>query len=144
MKKLKILLLLKILFLCISITLIIVKFLTFKTKPLSNKNEFIGEILDVKIKNEKITIKLNTDEKILINYYIKKNENYSNLKIGSIIKVEGKLDYPKKNTNFNLFNYFNFLFIFFLYFIIFRLLASVFDSKCGSFYCTNISSIKIP
>lgn len=118
MKKLKILLLLKILFLCISITLIIVKFLTFKTKPLSNKNEFIGEILDVKIKNEKITIKLNTDEKILINYYIKKNENYSNLKIGSIIKVEGKLDYPKKNTNFNLFNYKNYLLSEKIYFVL--------------------------
>ena len=118
MKKLKILLPLKILFLCISITLIIVKFLTFKTKPLSNKNEFIGEILDVKIKNEKITIKLNTDEKILINYYIKKNENYSNLKIGSIIKVEGKLDYPKKNTNFNLFNYKNYLLSEKIYFVL--------------------------
>ena len=118
MKKLKILLLLKILFLCISITLIIVKFLTFKTKPLPNKNEFIGEILDVKIKNEKITIKLNTDEKILINYYIKKNENYSNLKIGSIIKVEGKLDYPKKNTNFNLFNYKNYLLSEKIYFVL--------------------------
>ena len=118
MKKLKILLLLKILFLCISITLIIVKFLTFKTKPLSNKNEFIGEILDVKIKNEKITIKLNTDEKILINYYIEKNENYSNLKIGSIIKVEGKLDYPKKNTNFNLFNYKNYLLSEKIYFVL--------------------------
>lgn len=118
MKKLKILLLLKILFLCISITLIIVKFLSFKTKPLSNKNEFIGEILDVKIKNEKITIKLNTDEKILINYYIKKNENYSNLKIGSIIKVEGKLDYPKKNTNFNLFNYKNYLLSEKIYFVL--------------------------
>ena len=118
MKKLKILLLLKILFLCISITLIIVKFLTFKTKPLSNKNEFIGEILDVKIKNEKITIKLNTDEKILINYYIKKNENYSNLKIGSIVKVEGKLDYPKKNTNFNLFNYKNYLLSEKIYFVL--------------------------
>jgi len=118
LKKLKILLLLKILFLCISITLIIVKFLTFKTKPLSNKNEFIGEILDVKIKNEKITIKLNTDEKILINYYIKKNENYSNLKIGSIIKVEGKLDYPKKNTNFNLFNYKNYLLSEKIYFVL--------------------------
>ena len=118
MKKLKILLLLKILFLCISITLIIVKFLTFKTKPLSNKNEFIGEILDVKIKNEKITIKLNTDEKILINYYIKKNENYSNLKIGNIIKVEGKLDYPKKNINFNLFNYKNYLLSEKIYFVL--------------------------
>jgi DNA internalization competence protein ComEC/Rec2-like protein len=118
LKKLKILLLLKILFLCISITLIIVKFLTFKTKPLSNKNEFIGEILDVKIKNEKITIKLNTDEKILINYYIKSNENYSNLKIGSIIKVEGKLDYPKKNTNFNLFNYKNYLLSEKIYFVL--------------------------
>lgn len=118
MKKLKILLPLKILFLCISITLIIVKFLTFKTKPLSNKNEFIGEILDVKIKNKKITIKLNTDEKILINYYIKKNENYSNLKIGSIIKVEGKLDYPKKNTNFNLFNYKNYLLSEKIYFVL--------------------------
>lgn len=118
LKKLKILLLLKILFLCISITLIIVKFLTFKTKPLPNKNEFIGEILDVKIKNEKITIKLNTDEKILINYYIKKNENYSNLKIGSIIKVEGKLDYPKKNTNFNLFNYKNYLLSEKIYFVL--------------------------
>ena len=118
MKKLKILLLLKILFLCISITLIIVKFLTFKTKPLPNKNEFIGEILDVKIKNEKITIKLNTDEKILINYYIKKNENYSNLKIGSIIKVEGKLNYPKKNTNFNLFNYKNYLLSEKIYFVL--------------------------
>lgn len=118
LKKLKILLPLKILFLCISITLIIVKFLTFKTKPLSNKNEFIGEILDVKIKNEKITIKLNTDEKILINYYIKKNENYSNLKIGSIIKVEGKLDYPKKNTNFNLFNYKNYLLSEKIYFVL--------------------------
>ena len=118
LKKLKILLLLKILFLCISITLIIVKFLTFKTKPLSNKNEFIGEILDVKIKNEKITIKLNTDEKILINYYIKKNENYSNLKIGSIVKVEGKLDYPKKNTNFNLFNYKNYLLSEKIYFVL--------------------------
>lgn len=118
MKKLKILLLLKILFLCISITLIIVKFLTFKTKPLPNKNEFIGEILDVKIKNEKITIKLNTDEKILINYYIKSNENYSNLKIGSIIKVEGKLDYPKKNTNFNLFNYKNYLLSEKIYFVL--------------------------
>lgn len=118
LKKLKILLLLKILFLCISITLIIVKFLTFKTKPLPNKNEFIGEILDVKIKNEKITIKLNTDEKILINYYIKNNENYSNLKIGSIIKVEGKLDYPKKNTNFNLFNYKNYLLSEKIYFVL--------------------------
>ena len=118
MKKLKILLPLKILFLCISITLIIVKFLTFKTKPLPNKNEFIGEILDVKIKNEKITIKLNTDEKILINYYIKNNENYSNLKIGSIIKVEGKLDYPKKNTNFNLFNYKNYLLSEKIYFVL--------------------------
>ena len=118
MKKLKILLPLKILFLCISITLIIVKFLTFKTKPLPNKNEFIGEILDVKIKDEKITIKLNTDEKILINYYIKNNENYSNLKIGSIIKVEGKLDYPKKNTNFNLFNYKNYLLSEKIYFVL--------------------------
>lgn len=118
MKKLKILLPLKILFLCISITLIIVKFLTFKTKSLPNKNEFIGEILDVKIKNEKITIKLNTDEKILINYYIKNNENYSNLKIGSIIKVEGKLDYPKKNTNFNLFNYKNYLLSEKIYFVL--------------------------
>ena len=118
MKKLKILLPLKILFLCISITLIIVKFLTFKTKPLPNKNEFIGEILDVKIKNEKITIKLNTDEKILINYYIKNNENYSNLKIGSIIKVEGRLDYPKKNTNFNLFNYKNYLLSEKIYFVL--------------------------
>lgn len=118
MKKLKILLPLKILFLCISITLIIVKFLTFKTKPLPNKNEFIGEILDVKIKNEKITIKLNTDEKILINYYIKKNENYSNLKIGSIIKVEGRLDYPKKNINFNLFNYKNYLLSEKIYFVL--------------------------
>ena len=110
MKKSKILSLFKILFLLLVILRIIFSFTFDKQREIPNYNVFRGEILSIKIDDDKITIKLNSKEKIIVNYYLKENEDYSYLKVGDIIEVEGNLDYPSENSNFNLFNYKNYLY----------------------------------
>ena len=69
----------------------------------------IGEILSIKIDNDKLTLKIKSKEKIIVSYYLSENEDISYLKIGDTVKIEGEFEIPKENTNFNLFNYKNYL-----------------------------------
>ncbi len=116
MKKSKIILLFKILLIILVLIRCIFSFIFSKEKNIPSENIFIGEILNIKVSNNKLTIKLKSKEKILVNYYTYNND-YSYLKVGDIIKVEGRIEYPKQNTNFNLFNYKNYLLSEKIYFI---------------------------
>lgn len=118
MKKLKILLLFKylyIIFLCFVsfYSFYIIKNKVYYTKYKGNETNIVGYINDLKIDGNKLTIQLKTKEIVLVNYYLSSideyNELINNLNIGDSIKVEGELIKPKRNKVFNLFNYQNYL-----------------------------------
>lgn len=118
MKKLKILLLFKylyIIFLCFVsfYSFYIIKNKVYYTKYKGNETNIVGYINDLKIDGNKLTIQLKTKEMVLVNYYLSSideyNELINNLNIGDSIKVEGELIKPKRNKVFNLFNYQNYL-----------------------------------
>lgn len=109
MKKLKIILLFSI------IVLIIFRYANYKNYSKYNgiEKEIIGIINKIKIDGDKLTLEVSSKEKIIVNYYLKSEEekNYynNNLKLGDTYKFIGNLKTPSKNTNFNLFNYYNYL-----------------------------------
>ena len=84
-----------------------------KTKYNGSENSFIGIIDKINIDGNKLTIELKAKEKLLLNYYIKTEQELdyisNNYFLGDKIKISGTLDIPKENTVFNLFNYRNYL-----------------------------------
>ncbi len=97
-----ILLILSVLYVFINIS-----YIDSKSKYTGKETKIYGYITDYKIDGDKLTITLKSKEKLIVNYYFKTKEEKDNYKlnIGNYILVEGKLEMPKDNTNFNLFNY---------------------------------------
>ena len=80
----------------------------YNTKYLGDETSIIGIIKQINLEDNKISLVIDSEEKVLVNYYLN-NKKIPNLKRGYLIKVEGVLKKPNKNTNFNLFNYRNYL-----------------------------------
>ena len=118
MKKLKIILQSKYLFKIICIVSIIYSLLvTFclpiKSKYTKEENEITGQVINYQIDGDKLKITLKGKEKIIANYYFKTEKEKQiyekNIKLGTILKIDGELSIPKKNTVPNGFNYENYL-----------------------------------
>ena len=108
MKKLKSLLQCNYIFFILVILSLLFVFLSINIEPKSVYNEntknVIGFIKDYKIKDNKLTLHIKADEDLIVNYYLKDDENI-NVSYGDYIKVSGVFFKPSNNTNFNLFNY---------------------------------------
>ena len=78
-----------------------------------SETEITGIINSIKVTDNKISIELIAREKVLVNYYIKNEDDIKfivdNYLLGDKIKVTGIFKFPNKNTVFNLFNYRNYL-----------------------------------
>ena len=104
MKKLKMISPFNKLLLVISILITIIVINTpIKYKYNNKEIELKGYVVNKKVTNDKITIYLNSKEKILVNYYNKGKED--NIMYGDYISIRGKMTVVNNNTNFNLFNY---------------------------------------
>ena len=101
MKKSRIILLFKILFIIFIISYVYIfnKCLIYKPHYKEGKNIIYGTIIDIKI-SDKTEIILKAKDKIKVISYDKLN-----YKIGDYVKIEGVLEIPSNNTIFNLFNY---------------------------------------
>jgi len=73
-----------------------------------NETEIVGTVTRLVINNQKVTIHLKAKETIIINYYLKNNQEIG-ISLGDKIKVVGYLSVPQANTNDYLFNYQNYL-----------------------------------
>lgn len=75
---------------------------------------FEGEIIDLFIDGNYLSIQIKAKEKIQCSYYFnsqEEKENFQkNYQLGDIIAIEGTLIQPNSNTNFNLFNYKKYLY----------------------------------
>ncbi len=83
----------------------------FKPKTINN-NHIYGYIYDYKIDGNKLTLKIKSKKRILVNYYFKtkyEKDNY-NYQYGDYISINGSYKEINKNTNFNMFNYRNYLY----------------------------------
>lgn len=77
------------------------------------ETNFEGELIFLKITSEKASFKIKLDkENLVCNYYFKDGESleYEDYELGSIVKVEGKLNVPSNNTVPNTFNYKKYLY----------------------------------
>ena len=83
------------------------------SKYKGTEQEISGIINSIKVSDTKVSIELIACEKVLVNYYIKNEDDIKfivdNYLLGDKIKVVGKFKIPSKNTVFNLFNYKNYL-----------------------------------
>lgn len=89
---------------------IIMNNIFFSTSLYKGNEEIIrGYVTKISLDNSKLTINLNTKEKVLVNYYIstnlEKNNIFNEIKLGDYLEIYGKLSIPSDNTNFNMFNY---------------------------------------
>ena len=114
LKRLKIILQSRYLFKIICIVSIIYSLIVIFYVPIQSKyslkdKEILGQVIDYQVEGNKIKITLKGREKIIANYYFKTEEEkqkYENkINLGIIIKINGELVVPKKNTIPNGFNY---------------------------------------
>ena len=95
------------------ITIVYVLFfiLLFNPKELNNKT-VTGYIYDYKIDGNKLTLKIKSNKRVLVNYYFntEKEKNNFGLKYGDYISLKGEFTSIKENTNFNMFNYKKYLY----------------------------------
>lgn len=101
MKRLRIILLCSLLFVCFY-TIFITKNRIYKTKYKDGQINLTGYIIDIHQDLDKITVILKAKEKIKVSYYTKEDLH---LKLGDYIQVSGELTKPKDNTVFHLYNY---------------------------------------
>ena len=90
------------------ITIILVYIVTtnyHKHSIYSNEEEFIGTVYKIAYKNDRTTLYIKNQEKLIIHYY----DELLNVSLGDTVKVNGKLSAPSNNTIPNLFNYHNYL-----------------------------------
>ncbi len=110
MKKSKIVLLYS---LVIIVTILYVFIVTnnklYKTYYSKNTKIVMGSVLNYQIDGNQLKLEVKAKEKLLVNYYLKSKDEFSNLKLGDYIKVEGDFNIPSVNRNFNTFNYQNYL-----------------------------------
>ena len=107
MKKLKIDLLFKILFIVFTCIYCLLFYKYNKSKYKIDETNFKGYIKNIKIDGNKLSLIVHGKEDLIVNYYFETLEEKEtfNLKLGDYIKINGVLNIPQKNTNFNLFNY---------------------------------------
>ena len=107
MKKLKIDLLFKILFIVFTCIYCLLFYKYNKSKYKIDETNFKGYIKNIKIDGNKLSLIVHGKEDLIVNYYFETLEEKEkfNLKLGDYIKINGVLNVPQKNTNFNLFNY---------------------------------------
>ena len=99
-----------ILFFSLLYVFLYISFIKPNSIYLVNTNKVTGYIIDKKINDEKISLVIKAKEKILVNYYFKKNEKINDLKYGDYVTVYGTSITLKNNTNFNMFNYKKYLY----------------------------------
>lgn len=99
------------------ITLLYTNYYPFKSKYTKDDKEFIGIVTKCEVKEDKITIEIKAEEKLLITYKYQDKE-FNNLSYGDKIKVKGTLITPSKNTNQNTFNYQKYLYHKKIYYIV--------------------------
>ena len=68
-------------------------------------NVFYLKVLDYKIKDNKITLKLKGNENLVANYYFKDESLIKDIRYGILVKVKGKLRIPSNTTVPHTFNY---------------------------------------
>ncbi|MBR4351216.1 MAG: DNA internalization-related competence protein ComEC/Rec2 [Bacilli bacterium] len=73
-----------------------------------NDNTITGYIYDYKTDGNKLTIKIKSKRRIIVNYYLK-TETF-NLKYGDYVELKGEYTPISENTNFNMFNYKKYLY----------------------------------
>ena len=107
MKKLKIDLLFKILFIVFTCIYCLLFYKYNKSKYKIDETNFKGYIKNIKIDGNKLSLIVHGKEDLIVNYYFETLEEKKkfNLKLGDYIKINGVLNVPQKKTNFNLFNY---------------------------------------
>ena len=114
LKRLKIILQSRYLFKIICIVSIIYSLIVIFYVPIQSKyslkdKEILGQVIDYQFDGNKIKITLKGREKIIANYYFKtekeKQKYEKKIKLGIILKINGELVVPKKNTIPNGFNY---------------------------------------
>lgn len=107
MKKLKIDLLFKISFIVFTCIYCLLFYKYNKSKYKIDETNFKGYIKNIKINGNKLSLIVHGKEDLIVNYYFETLEEKKkfNLKLGDYIKINGVLNVPQKNTNFNLFNY---------------------------------------
>ena len=107
MKKLKIDLPFKILFIVFTCIYCLLFYKYNKSKYKIDETNFKGCIKNIKIAGNKLSLIVHGKEDLIVNYYFETLEEKEafNLKLGDYIKINGVLNVPQKNTNFNLFNY---------------------------------------
>ncbi|MBQ1812345.1 MAG: DNA internalization-related competence protein ComEC/Rec2 [Bacilli bacterium] len=105
LKKLRHISLYKILFiLLIAFVYATIYAINYKSK-FSNETKIYGYIDNYSIEDGKLTIELNSKEKIICIYYFKDIKEINKLKLGDYIKLDGNLKPIKISTNFNTFDY---------------------------------------
>ena len=112
MKRLKIVLQSKYLYVFLLLFLILYVFITTKLiKYESHVNSSVieGTVVSINYNEDKISFVLKAKEKIKCTYYLKENEILENL-LGKKIKVEGIVKYVSNNTIPNTFNYKKYLY----------------------------------
>lgn len=82
---------------------------TYSSNYKGHEQTIEGTIDYIKIDGNKLSIELKAQERILVNYYIKSEEELANIKsnyqLGDKLLINGVLSKPDGNTVFNLFNY---------------------------------------
>ena len=81
----------------------------YKSKYSGLETSFFGFVTKINIDGNKLSLEIVEKEKLIVNYYIKTQEEkeyiINNYKVGNYIKVNGTMKNPSINTNFNTFNY---------------------------------------
>lgn len=116
-----------ILFIVLAIYVCFSTFLPRHSKYSDDEKVFVGTIEDIKVKDDKISLKLKGSEELICNYY-RDDITLEILKeypLGSKVEIEGSLKTPKGNTIPNTFNYKKYLYYH------------------GIFYTCTVSNIKI-
>ena len=98
MKKLKIILKYKYIFLLIIVifSFYITNYFDYKSKYNGDEKYIEGNVLDKKIKPDKTILIVKGKEKILVTIYKKVNVNYNDY-----VSIKGRLEKPKTNLIFN-------------------------------------------
>ena len=98
--------------------ILFIKFYPFKSKYDINHRYFIGIVTKINLIDDKLTLEIKGQEKLLINYQLKEGQKLENLMYGDQVLVIGKLNYPEGNTIPNSFNYGQYLYHNRIYYIV--------------------------
>ena len=85
------------------------KYIKYESSIPNDTKVITGIVSEYTITEDKLTLTIDTPEKIICNYYLKDNDKFFNL-YGSKVQVEGEIYKPLNNTVPNTFNYKKYLY----------------------------------